>query len=280
VTTSDDFVLTTVERQACAPIGPETVLEIPDIFAPPEVLFDKIDVVINFAGIVAGRDAKLLDEVNAKGPPRLAELAKRCGVRHFVQLSSLHVYGSATQISRATPVSPVTPYGWSKLHADTALLGLQGLAFAVSLLRLPMLYGGGTGENLRKLATLMTRAGVFPTQKSPAPRSVLHVDNLAVVLQTLARNDTRGVCFAADADHLTIELLAEAIGEATGRGPRLVRLPDAAFLPLRIALRSLYNKLYESNFVLHSDCVVPDEPLPVLLRDGLLDMLSNMRIEK
>jgi UDP-glucose 4-epimerase len=272
-----EFALTTVERQACDSIGPEKVCEIHDIFDPPEVLFDNIDVVINFAGIVAGRDAKLLDAVNAKGPPRLASLAKRCGVRHFVQLSSLHVYGSATQISHATKEAPGTPYGWSKFRADTALQGMQSPDFVVSLLRLPMLYGGGAGDNLRKLATLMTRARVFPIQKAPAPRSVLHVDNLAVVLQTLARRATPGVCFGADAEPFTIEVLAEVIGTVTGRKPLLLHFPDAAFAPLRIAWKGLYNKLYESNSVLQSDCILPDGPLPVALRNGLLDMFSEMR---
>ena len=279
VTAADGFALTTLERQACAPIGPETVFEMPDILGPPQALFDKIDVVINFAGITHGRDTKLLDEVNAKGPPRLAGLAKKCGVHHFVQLSSLHVYGAATRISHATREAPVTPYGRSKLRADTALLDMQSPDFVVSLLRLPMLYGGGTGENLRKLATLMTRAGFFPAQKSPAPRSVLHVDNLAVLLQTLARAATPGVCFGADADPFTIELLADAKSEATGRRPRLVHLPDVAFLPLRAIVPGLYNKLYESKFVLQSNCIVPDGPLPVVLRNGLLEMLSNKRAE-
>jgi len=280
VAATGGFALTTLERQAFAPIEPETVLEIPDILGPPEALFDNIDVVINFAGIVAGRDAKLLDEVNAKGPPRLAGLAKKCGVHHFIQLSSLHVYGSATLISHATPESPVTPYGWSKFHADTALLDLQSQDFVVSLLRLPMLYGGGTGDNLRKLAALMERAGVFPVPHTPAPRSVLHVDNLAVLLQTLVCAPTPGVNFGADADQFKIELLAEAIGEATGRKPRLLHLPDAAFLPLRIVLKGLYNKLYESKIVLQSDCIVPNKPLPVLLRNGLIEMLiGNQRTE-
>ncbi len=275
-----DIALTTVERQACTPIGPETVLEIPDILGPPEALFDNIDVVINFAGIVASRDTKLLDEVNAEGPPRLAGLAKKCGVPYFIQLSSLHVYGTATQISRETPEAPVTPYGWSKRRADAALLEMQSDDFTVSSLRLPMLYGGGTGDNLRKLAALMKRAGVFPVPYSLAPRTVLHVDNLAVLLQTLVRTPTPGVSFGADADEFTIELLAEAIGEATGRKIRLQHLPNAAFLPLRIVLKGLYNKLYESKTVLQSDCIVPDKPLPVWLRNGLVDMLSSARAEK
>ena len=277
---AEGFALRTLERQACAPIAQETVIEMPDILGPPEELFDNIDVVINFAGIVAGRDTKLLDEVNAKGPPRLARLAKKCGARHFIQLSSFHVYGSATLISHATPESPVTPYGSSKLEADQALLDMQSSGFAVSVLRMPMLYGGGSGDNLRKLAALLKHSGVFPMPRSPAPRSVLHLDNLAVLLQTLVGAPKPGVCFGADADQFTIELLAETIGRVTGRKPRLVHLPDAAFLPVRFALKGLYNKLYESNIVLQSECIVPDKPLPVLLRDGLFGMLSNARAQK
>lgn len=258
----------------------ETVVEINDLFHPPTELFAGVDAVLNCAGIVAGRDLTLLDTVNAKGPPRLAARAKANGVRQFVQLSSLHVYGYANQISHATPERPQSPYGWSKLRADTALKELQSADFAVSILRLPMLYGGGCGDNLLALAKGMNRIGLFPAPKSTAARSVLHVDNLAVVLAALLRDQTAGICLTADDEPFTLELLAEALGVVSGRMPRVVHLPDMLFAPIRATLKGLHWKLYQSNLVSASERVVTGEPMPIALREGLVGVLSIMRGNK
>lgn len=274
-----DHALMTLVRRSCPTVGREQLFVVDNYFDPPGALLGEVDVVINFTGVTAGRDVDLLEEVNVKGPFRLAASAARNGVPHFIHLSSFHVYGYANWISRRTVEMPVAPYGRSKLRADKALSSIDSDGFAVSILRLPMLYGGGTGDNLRRLAALMMRINVIPATSSPALRSVLHVDNLAAVLETLSYDGPRGVCFAADADHFTIELLAETIGATIGHRPRLIRFPHLALLPLRIAARGLYSRLYESKFVLQSDCIVPTGPLPVTLRDGLKDLLSRERAQ-
>lgn len=245
-------------------------MEVKDYFRPPEDLLWRVQAVINLAGATSGE----MEEANVTGPLRLAKLAKACGVRQFVQLSSFSIYGHAERICGDTPEAPVTDYGRSKQRADAGLQELQSDGFAVTLLRVPMLYGNGAGDKILKLANAMISTGFWPVPKTPRCRSFLHVDNLAALAGTLLRKPVAGACFGADADSFTVELLAEVIAEVKGKKLRLVRLPDPAFLPLRLAARGLYVRLYQSCYMDQRAGVKPDTPLPVLLREGLADMLS------
>lgn len=271
------FALTVVVRRPSGLVGSEQVVQVADYFDPPAGLLGDSDVVVNLAGISVAGDGGAFEEVNVAGPLRLAARAAGAGVRRFIQLSSFSVYGYAESIARTTPETPVAAYGASKLRADAALQKMHAGDFRVTCLRVPMLYGGGAGNKILQLAALMMRTGIFPVPRTPVRRSFLHVDNLAVAIRTLALKPVTGVCLAADADEFTMDLLADAIGEVTGRRPHLLRLPDAVFSPLRAMWRSVYSKLYLSSCAHRPDCLVPDAPYPVLLRKGLVDMLSERR---
>jgi nucleoside-diphosphate-sugar epimerase len=271
------LALTILVRNTCPSTDREEMVEVADYFDLPERLLRGFDIVINFAGITHGRDIALLDAVNVKGPQRLAGRAAQEGVQRFIHLSSFHVYGYAERISISTPEAPVTPYGRSKLEADKALLALGREGFAVTILRLPMLYGPRTGDNLARLAALMRRIGFFPVPRTKSLRSIHHVENLAVVLQTIVKRQMPGIQFSADPDPFTLEDMARAIGEVTGVGPRLVRLPDSAFLPLRWLSKGIFHQLYRSNLVQPADCVEPDESFPMRLYDGLRELVSKER---
>lgn len=68
---------------------------------------------INFAAIVHRPEEKnkeLYDDVNYRMACLLAQKAKQAGVRQFVQMSTIAVFGRASRISAATPESPQTYY--------------------------------------------------------------------------------------------------------------------------------------------------------------------------
>ncbi len=270
---SVDFHVTTLARSPISDFPNETII-IADHFAPSAECFNGVDVIINFAGMTHGRASAALFAVNAEGPKRLAEAAKRHGVRHFMQLSSLHVYGLAENISRSTPENPHTEYGRSKLAADRALEAMSSDDFIVTLLRLPVLYGGGAGDNLRRLGQIMARLGWFPVPHKLCERSVLHVNNLAAVLQELVRCPARGVQFAADSEPLTLDTLAIAVADQFRRPIRLVVLPQFILLTLAAVSRSLYNSLCGGSFVAQTECIRMTSPNPVTLKEGLRDLFA------
>lgn len=272
--TMQNFRITTLVRRLTTALESESILQVPDYFALPNEVISATDVVINFVGITHGRVGQIMHDINTHGPVRLASVARKSGVSHFVHLSSFHVYGYAETISLATPVSPQTPYARSKLAADEAILKLATKDFAVTVLRLPILYGVGVGQNLSQLATLMAKLPAFPVSARKPRRSAMHVNNLAVVLDALVRNRAEGVLFGSDAEPFTLDLLADVIGEKTGRHPRLIHLPEIFFLPLKILSRGLHSKLYENNIVLRENCFAADRSLPVSVRAGLRDIVT------
>jgi len=99
-----------------------------DIASPADVegVFERpIDIIVNFAA-ESHVDRSIMDpdafiRTNINGTFNLLELARRKGVRRFVQISTDEVYGSLGEsgaFREDTPLSPNSPYSASKTAAD------------------------------------------------------------------------------------------------------------------------------------------------------------------
>jgi nucleoside-diphosphate-sugar epimerase len=82
-------------------------------------------------------------EINHKGSVRLAELAKRAGVRRFVYMSSCSVYGVADKdfVDEESPVSPQTAYAECKTLVERDVRALAGDQFSPTFMRNATAYG-------------------------------------------------------------------------------------------------------------------------------------------
>jgi nucleoside-diphosphate-sugar epimerase len=258
-------------RRPGAPLPRETVIVVSDYFSPPESVLHGMDTVVNFVGVTATADEAHLRSLNVEGPVRLAKHARSHGIRHFIQLSSLHIYGDAELIDRATPEAPLSPYARSKQTGDRALSCEAADGFTVTNLRMPMHYGYGAGEKLRLLATFITRFGWFPVRKDRVERSMVHLDNLSAAIVFLVEQRLGGVQFAADPEPFSVETLAEVAFAKAGKTIKLVRFPEFLFLPLRIFANSVYRRLYRNN-VICGDALL-GVTYPVKLKQGLKDIL-------
>jgi UDP-glucose 4-epimerase len=262
----EDFAVTVLTRAPDAALGAETVVTVADYFSPPAEVLRGVEVVVNFAGLVTA-EPSLLQAVNADGPARLAAAAKVAGARHFVQISSLSVYGHAPDIDARTPEAPVSAYGRSKLAGDRALAPLADDGFAITAMRVPILYGRDTGGKLHQLARLMRRLGWFAVPRVCEPRSVLHLDNLAGAVETVIRQRLGGVRFAADPQAFHLDLLPDIL---SGPRIRLICLPALLFSLIRLVSPGTYASLYGKSLIT-ADCVtIPDARQ---LRDGLADLI-------
>ena len=155
--------------------------------------FSKYDVVFHVAGI-AHADVGNVDEstkekyyaVNTDLTVEVCKKAKAEGVKEFIFMSSMIVYGESAPYGKSkiidenTVPTPANFYGDSKLQADVAVRDLAADDFKVIVLRPPMIYGKGSKGNYPILAKLAKQLPVFP--KVHNERSMLHIDNLCEFL--------------------------------------------------------------------------------------------------
>jgi nucleoside-diphosphate-sugar epimerase len=192
-----------------------------------------VDVVIHAAGRAhvlheTATDAlSAFRHANVTSTRVLLDGARDMGVRHFVLLSSVSVYGDMVSdtVHLETPTAPSTPYGVSRLEAEQALRIVS--AITTTVLRLPMAYGPGMKGNPLRLFDLVARGTPLPLGSIQNRRSLLYVGNLVeVVRRLLVAPPTSGsVLLVADAEPVSTPTLAREIAQALGRPSRVFPCP-------------------------------------------------------
>ena len=156
-----------------------------------------------------------------------AKKAKAEGVRQFVFLSTMAVYGltaafgKTVTITAQTPTAPTDNYGLSKLEAERALLSLEGPDFRVAILRPPMIYGKDCKGNFRSLVSFARRLPFVP--KVPNRRSMLYVGSLNRLVQQIIDREDRGIFCPQDPEYVNTSAMVQAI--AASQGKHLLLIP-------------------------------------------------------
>ncbi len=121
---------------------------IKDVRQVTEGDLDGIDMVVHLAGLsndpLGELNPKLTDEINCKATFKLAEIARKKGVKKFVFSSSCSIYGISgtnTPITEDGDVNPLTAYAKAKVDAESALLALADGGFHPVLMRNATVYG-------------------------------------------------------------------------------------------------------------------------------------------
>ncbi len=161
---------------------------------------------MHVAGIAhTSKDPSLKDKyyaVNTELTYELAKMAKSSGVKQFVFMSSIIVYGDSAPIgqqkiiTKDTLPQPDDFYGDSKLQAELKLKTLVSEDFSVAIVRPPMVYGDGSKGNYPKLVKLAKHAFIFP--KVVNQRSVIYIDNLVSQLKDILSNNYAGTFLPQD----------------------------------------------------------------------------------
>lgn len=153
----------------------------------PEML-KGISTVIHTAGLAhqfksQPHQESLFYRINCEATERLARAAASRGVKRFVFVSSVSVYGpgqrSGLRNEDTVPV-PVGPYARSKRDAETRLLEIAAdTGLEVVVLRMGTLYGEGDPGNVGRLMEAMKRGRFVMIGQGQNRKSLLHRDDAA-----------------------------------------------------------------------------------------------------
>lgn len=226
-------------RSYAADHYPALVVDAIDMIDPVwrEKDFSEYDIVYHVAGI-AHADVGNVDEaakakyyaVNTDLAVEVCEKAKAEGVKEFVFMSSMIVYGESAPYGKSKVVDehtvPVVAnfYGDSKLQADVAVREMATDNFKVIVLRPPMIYGKGSKGNYSTLAKLARKLPVFPNVDNE--RSMLHIENLCEFLCQLMLvkevKENAVVLIPQNGEWTKTSQMVKEIGEVTGKKVRLI----------------------------------------------------------
>jgi len=206
--------------------------------------FSGYDVVFHVAGIAhikeTKKNADLYYQVNRDLAFEVAQKAKEEGIKQFIFLSSMSVYGiEEGVISKDTQLNPKGNYGKSKLQAEELIGPLQDENYAVTVLRPPMIYGRGCKGNYPRLAKLALRAPIFPDVANK--RSLIYIDNLCEFVRLLVNDCQNGLFLPQNAEYVCTSEMVKMIAAAHGKKIRTTKIFNPIIKRLKI---STINKVF------------------------------------
>ena len=185
--------------------------------------FSGYDIVFHVAGI-AHADIKNVSEetrkkyyaVNTDLTVETAKKAKKSGIRQFVFMSSMIVFGTKQDcIDKNTIPQPDNFYGDSKLQADIGIHQLECENFKVVSIRPPMIYGKGSKGNYPVLAKFAKATPIFP--KINNKRSMLYIENLCSFIKMIIDHEENGYFYPQNTEYVNTSELVRAISRAVGK---------------------------------------------------------------
>lgn len=222
-----------------------------------EMDLSKYDSILHVAGIAhVSTDPKMEEfyyKVNRDLTIEVAEKAKEAGVKQFIFMSSIIVYGDSKKeeivIDQNTKPNPSSFYGRSKLEAERGIRGLESNKFKITIIRPPMIYGKDSKGNYPNLAKVARKLPVFPDIKNK--RSMLHIDNLSEFLRLMIKNKEQGLFFPQNEEYVCTSNMVKIIADIHNKKIHLTKIFNP-FLKVLICRVNIINKVF-GNLVYHQN---------------------------
>ncbi len=214
-----------------------------------DIKLDNIDVILHCAALVHQRiehSYKKYYEINVVYPVKLAKVAKQNGVKQFIFISTIAVYGEEKEkLDESTYCKPITLYGKSKLEAEKQLLELNDDDFVVSIIRSPMIYGKSAPGNIDILVKLVKKIPIIPLGNIQNKRTFIFIQNLCYIINELILQKKSDIFLAADDEPISTSRLIELIAKNLEKKIYLIKIPFFESL-LKILKPSFHKRLYGS----------------------------------
>lgn len=201
-------------------------------FSPYDTVFHVAGIAHADIGNVSDETKRKYYEVNTELAIAACRKAKEDGVKQFILMSSVIIYGDSAPCGKRKVIGldtrprPSNFYGDSKWRADRGCRKLEDDGFKVAALRCPMIYGRGSKGNYPKLAGLAGRLPVFPDIGNE--RSMLYIGNLCELICLLVLSGRGGTYFPQNAEYTRMSDMVRMVAEAHGKRVRLTRLLNPA----------------------------------------------------
>ncbi|HEL2570404.1 TPA: NAD-dependent epimerase/dehydratase family protein [Streptococcus suis] len=246
ITGANSYIGTSFEKYVIEK-GVDFKIDTLDLLNPKWDNFDftPYDSIFHVAAIVHKNEKNINPDlyfsVNRDLPVKLANIAKTQGVKQFIFLSSMSVYGNQyKEISFDTKEIPTTYYGKSKLEAEKLLEKLNSDSFKVVFLRPPMVYGSNATGNYSRLSKLAKITAIFP--KIENQRSMIYIDNLLEFVRKTIELELEGLYFPQNSEYICTSELVRTIREVNGKNTILLTVFNP-FIRL-LSNSGQFNKLF------------------------------------
>jgi nucleoside-diphosphate-sugar epimerase len=226
-----------------------------------------VDTVIHAAGLAhvfRRLNGDEFADINARGTETMARVARCAGVRQFVLISSVAVYGRPRRVATEdVPGRPVGRYATSKAEAERrAVAALAGSSVRLTILRLATVYGEGDRGNVQRLLELIARGYFVWVGQGENRKSLLHVDDAARgCVLSLSDSGTGVGTYNLAAPPVAVGAVVEALSSALGRRIPRLHIPAGMAVAAATAVRALVpgagHQLHEALVKWLSDEVYP-----------------------
>jgi UDP-glucose 4-epimerase len=255
---------------------------------PEEIDFRSIDVVLHLAAIVH-QSRKISDGdyflVNTDLCIRVAKQAKKSGVKQFIFLSTVKVYGKfipgSDPWNEDSVCNPEDTYGMSKFKAELFLKKLEDEQFVVSIIRTPIVYGPGVAANMLRLIYLIEKFPALPFGHINNSRHFTYIENLVGFIDRIIEFRASGTFIVMDETALSTTDLVKHLSNFLHRKVLLFRIPDFIINTGVYLIPKFFDRLYRS-FLLDNTktkMILNYKP-PFSTEEGLAMMVSSYKDRK
>lgn len=200
-----------------------------------ELDFSKYDSVVHLAGIAHVSTNKKYEkkyfEINRDLSEKIAKKSKLDGVKHFIFMSSIIVYGDATKsvknITNSCEPIPSNFYGESKLQAEKRIKDLEDKDFLVSIIRPPMVYGEESKGNFEKLFKISKLLAFVPYIENE--RSIIYIDNLTEFIKEIIDGEKTGIFLPPNNFNISTHQIIKNIRQLSGKKTYFFKMNKSFF---------------------------------------------------
>ncbi|MEL4245549.1 NAD-dependent epimerase/dehydratase family protein [Shewanella xiamenensis] len=229
---SDKFKVKAVVRQLKSQICVDKTYVLGGISGKTEwkTYLDDVNTIVHLAGVAHNNSNvnSYIEEVNVKGTINLAEQAATMGVKRFIFISSISVFGneSSKPYSEISIMHPQTFAAECKCKAEKALLKIaKNSDLEIVIIRPPLVYGVDAPGNAGKLIRLVEKIQLLPFGFCENKRSFISVENLSDFIAKCLEHPKAANQIFCISDGIDISIREFTNSIATGLDKKLIQLP-------------------------------------------------------